>query len=74
MTEAEQTPPEGETDLSFLAFEGPGPPYTAPRSARNSEDEEATDLTHRNDLEYLARPARLERATFRSANRRKGKK
>ena len=59
--------PEMETDLGFLNFGGPGRPYTAPASEDEPQDEEAPTLTGPGHWEILARPARLERATFRSA-------
>ena len=55
-----------ETDLGFLDF-GPGRPYTAPDVDEESADENTPTLTGPGHSAFLARPARLERATFRSA-------
>ncbi len=67
--------PDEETDLSFLSFGsasmgqnfGPGRPYTAPESSDDEESEDTDDVTTEISAAFLARPARLERATFRSA-------
>ncbi len=63
--------PDEEPDLSFLDFTGsagdPRRPYTAPDAIDIDPNENAPVLTDRGVSEILARPARLERATFRSA-------
>jgi len=59
--------PNDEPDLSFLNFEGPGRPYTAPLDSTECENENAPTTTGRGVSSFLARPARLELATFRSA-------
>ena len=59
--------PDEETDLSFLDFGVAGRHYTAPDSAPTPTNENAPGLTDRGHSRILARPARLERATFRSA-------
>jgi hypothetical protein len=59
--------PDEETDLSFLNFDGPERPQTAPPADSEPENENALDPTDRGRYENLARPTRLERVTFRSA-------
>ncbi len=63
--------PDEEPDLSFLDFSGsrgdPRRPYTAPDAVDMDPNENAPALSDRDVSEILARPARLERATFRSA-------
>jgi len=62
--------PDEEPDLSFLSFGsdgGPRRPYTALQPEAGDEDENALTATGRGASGILARPARLERATFRSA-------
>ncbi len=63
--------PDEEPDLSFLDFGAsrgdPRRPYTAPAETAIDSNENAPGSTTRGVSEFLARPARLERATFRSA-------
>jgi len=59
--------PDEETDLSFLNFDVPGRPYTAPLDEGVLEDENTPAISGPRHWENLARPVRLERTTFRSA-------
>ncbi len=59
--------PNEEPDLSFLDFCGPGRPYAAPPPDDDRDDTGTSLVSVRNALKDVARPARLERATFRSA-------
>ena len=61
--------PDEETDLSFIDFAAPGQPYAAPLEDAALSNDDAPDLSGPGRLRFLARPARLERATFRSATR-----
>jgi hypothetical protein len=60
--------PERETDLSFLAFGGPGRPYTTPRSDERPNADYDDVLSPSDDGENDGAPDTTR--TFRSANRR----
>ena len=61
--------PNAEEDLSFLDFGGLGRPYTAPPAEATEKKKSGPGVNGRNRFRLLARPARLERATSRSATR-----